>query len=154
MMRITSPAFEHNAGIPEKYTCRGNNISPPLQWEVPPEGTRSIAVIAEDPDSSPRTFTHWILYNIAPRHTELPEDVPKEPVLSDGSRQGQNDFMGTGYGGPCPHEGEHRYIFRVYALDKVLDLDGTVDRDKLHEAITGHVLDHGDYQGLFKAGNM
>ncbi len=105
---ITSSAFEHDALIPPKYTCDGDDISPPLQWDVVPEGTKSIALISDDPDAPMGTWVHWVLFNLPADTTQLHENIPPEKTLLNGAKQGITDFGRIGYGGPCPPSGTHR----------------------------------------------
>jgi hypothetical protein len=129
---ITTTAFESEEMIPDRYTCEGADVSPPLSWSNAPEGTRSFALICEDPDAPGGTFTHWLLYNIPADRDELPEGVDAEPTLAWGGTQGRNDFGNVGYGGPCPPMGStHRYYFRLYALDEQLDLPPGLSRAQL-----------------------
>lgn len=136
---LSSPVIR-NQTIPRHYTCDGDNVSPPLQWENVPEGTQSLALIADDPDAPGGTFTHWVIYNIPPSLRWLPEDVRRDQVLPNGVLQGINSFQRIGYGGPCPPEGTHRYFFRLYALDTRLDLPPGVSKEHLLEAMEGHIL--------------
>ena len=115
---ITSPAFEQERTIPAKYTCDGEDVSPPLQWSDPPAGTQSLVLIVDDPDAPVGTWVHWVVYNIPAGQTGFPEHVPAEERLPDGILQGFTDFHRIGYGGPCPPVGAiHRYFFKLYALD-------------------------------------
>lgn len=114
---LKSPAFSNNGKIPRKYSRRGGNVSPPLTWENPPAGTRSYVLTVKDPDAPGGTFTHWVIFNIPGDLTRLPEGVPREKTLANGAQQARNDFRGTGYGGPDPPGGTHRYVFRLIALD-------------------------------------
>lgn len=149
-IKITSSAFENNGEVPSKYTCDGDDISPPLKWEDVPDGTRSIALICDDPDAPMGTFMHWVLYNLSADKKELPENFPDDETLPDGTRQGITDFGKTGYGGPCPPSGEHRYFFKVYALDKMLDLAVVADKDELAKAMQGHILGQGQLVGKYR----
>lgn len=149
-MEIRTSAFVIGSTIPSKYTCDGNNISPPLEWEAPPQGTQSFALIMDDPDAPNGTFTHWIVYNISPDTHELPEGIAKESKLSDGSLQGKNSFEELGYGGPCPPKGgAHRYFFRLFALDRILDLPAGASKQQILMAIEGHVLDKAEVMGRY-----
>jgi Raf kinase inhibitor-like YbhB/YbcL family protein len=119
---LTSPAFTEGETIPQKFSCDGEDISPELNWTDPPMGTQSFALIMDDPDAPHGTWVHWVLYNIPPETRFLPENIPAEPTLSDGSVHGKNSFERFDYGGPCPPPGRtHRYFFKLYALDAVLD---------------------------------
>jgi len=135
---IRSPAFKEGGFIPKKFTADGENISPPLSWSQPPKGTKSIALIVEDPDAPIGIFTHWIIYNIPPTIRELPAGIPKKRVLKSigGAKQGKNDFGKIGYGGPSPPPGPpHRYIFKIYALKETLDLSPGVRRGEFLKTI-------------------
>jgi Raf kinase inhibitor-like YbhB/YbcL family protein len=149
-IQLTSPAFAEGAAIPDQYTCDGPNISPPLKWSSVPQGTKSIALIVEDPDAPLGTFTHWVIFSISPSVTELPERVPTMDVLPDGVRQGINDMRRTGYGGPCPPTGSHRYFFKLYALDIELSLKPGATKKDLVSAMEGHVLALGQLMGTYK----
>ncbi|MUG98871.1 YbhB/YbcL family Raf kinase inhibitor-like protein [Scytonema sp. UIC 10036] len=151
-MEIRSPAFFIGNTIPFKYTCDGDNISPPLQWEDPPQGTKSFALIVDDPDAPNETFTHWLVYNIPPDCRDFPEDVGgKQPKIPHGSLQGKNDFGELGYGGPCPptQHGAHRYFFRIFALNQWLDLPVGVDKQQLLDAIEGSVIGKAELMGRY-----
>lgn len=149
-MEIKSPAFKEGELIPSKYTCDGPDISPPLEWSDAPAGTRSFALISDDPDAPVGTWVHWVIFNIPANVNRLDEDIPKKDVLSNGARQGRNDFGRFGYGGPCPPGGTHRYYFKLYALDKELDLKaGSTKRDLL-KAMEGHVLAEAYLMGKYK----
>ena len=146
---VKSTAFEQGSMIPSKYTCDGQDISPPLQWEGVPEDTQSIALISDDPDAPMGTWVHWVIWNIPADKTGLLENVPKDPQLADGSCQGISDFRRPGYGGPCPPGGTHRYLFKLYALDTVLDLDTGANKDELLQAMEGHILSQADLMGTY-----
>ncbi|HIE10059.1 MAG TPA: YbhB/YbcL family Raf kinase inhibitor-like protein [Kiritimatiellae bacterium] len=148
---VASAAFAAGDAIPAKYSCLGQDLSPPITWEKIPEGTRSIALICDDPDAPVGTWVHWVIFNIPPDKTGLPEAVPADPKLPDGSIQGINDFRRHGYGGPCPPPGKpHRYFFKVYALDTVLDLGPTATKQDVEKAIQGHILARGELMGTFQ----
>ena len=143
-LAITSTAFAHNAEIPMLYTCEGNDISSPLAWTGVPAGTRSLTLIVDDPDApdpaAPKmTWVHWVLYGIPPAVTGLPEAV-KSSALPPGTREGVNDWKRSGYGGPCPPIGRHRYFHKLYALDTVLPDLNRPDKGALEKAMQGHVL--------------
>ncbi|RMG30338.1 MAG: YbhB/YbcL family Raf kinase inhibitor-like protein [Gammaproteobacteria bacterium] len=151
--RVASPAFVQGGRIPARYTCDGADVSPPLQWQGVPRGTRSLALLVEDPDApdpaAPRTtWTHWILYDLPPDSRGLPEAVAPS-ALPPGTRQGRNDWRRTGYGGPCPPIGTHRYFFRLFALDVRLPEAGPLDRRGLLRAIRGHVLGEARLMGRY-----
>ena len=139
-MKIESTAFQEGAAIPRKYTCDGEDVSPPLKWNDPPEGTRSFALISDDPDAPAKTWVHWVMYNIPADARGLPENVPPNEKLGDGTLQGTSDFGRIGYGGPCPPSGTHRYYFKLYALDSVLALGPGATKQQLLDAMDGHVL--------------
>ncbi|MCJ7778555.1 MAG: YbhB/YbcL family Raf kinase inhibitor-like protein, partial [Sedimentisphaerales bacterium] len=120
-IKVTSSAFAEGGLIPAKYTCDGSDISPPLQWEAVPEGTKSIALISDDPDAPMGTWVHWVLFNLPAESKGLEENIPQDKTLPNGARQGLTDFGRIGYGGPCPPSGTHRYFFKIYALDTKLD---------------------------------
>ena len=150
-IKVSSDAFESGEQIPVEYTCKGSNVSPPLSWSDVPQGTKSIAIIMEDPDAPGGLFTHWILYNVPPEHRDLHSAVKKSPVLQDGSRHGLNNFGKMEYGGPCPPPGNpHRYFIRVSALDTTLTLRAPVTRKVIDDAMAGHVLAKGELMGKFR----
>ncbi len=149
-IKVTSPAFEQGGMIPAKYTCDGDNVSPPLKWAPVPDGTESIALISDDPDAPMGTWVHWVMYNTPAGATELAENVPPDKVLPNGARQGITDFRRIGYGGPCPPSGTHRYFFKIYALDAQLDLQAGASKDNLLKAMQGHILAQGQLMGRYK----
>ena len=149
-IKITSTAFEDGDMIPSKYTCDGKNISPPLQWGAVPAETKSIAVICDDPDAPMGTWVHWVLFNLPPQTTQLPEDFPADETLADGTRQGVTDFGTTGYGGPCPPSGTHRYFFKIYALDAKIDTVSVIDKAELLKKMEGHILAQGQLMAKYK----
>jgi Raf kinase inhibitor-like YbhB/YbcL family protein len=147
---ISSEAFKENGTIPDEYTCEGEDISPPLSWQGLPAGTKSIALIMDDPDAPGRTFVHWVIYNIPGSMQKLAKGIPKKEKLDDGSRQGMTDFGRAGYGGPCPPRGKpHRYFFKIYAIDKMLDLPSGASREDVETAMKGHVLAKGELSGKY-----
>ena len=146
---VTSPAFAPGEAIPGKYTCDGQDASPPLVWSDPPQGTQSFALIADDPDAPLGTWVHWVLYNLPAGARALPEAVPPEAELPDGSRHGESSWRRTGYGGPCPPSGTHRYFFRLYALDTVLDLAAGASKERLLQAMEGHILAQAELMGVY-----
>jgi Raf kinase inhibitor-like YbhB/YbcL family protein len=146
-LRVTSTAFEHEGAIPARFTCDGEDASPPLSWSPGPDGTVSYALIVEDPDAPGGTWVHWVAWNLV--EPRLREGVAPEDVLADGTRQGRNSWKRTGYGGPCPPSGTHRYWFRVLALDKTLELPASSDAAALKAATRGHVLARGELLGLY-----
>ena len=150
-MTISSPAFQDGAKIPVKYTCKGQSISPTLQWANAPQGAKSYALILEDPDTSSGTLTHWIIFNISPDSNNLPEGVPTQTGNQTTFSQGNNSFGKTGYDGPCPPSGQsHRYIFSLYALDAVLSqLKEGASKSDVLEAMQSHILASGRLIGIF-----
>ncbi len=147
---ISSSAFQEGESIPAKYTCDGQDISPPLKWGEPPAGAGSFALIVDDPDAPGGVFTHWVLFNLPPDTSELPEAAPASPQLTGGALQGVNDFGRVGYGGPCPPSGTHRYQFTLYALDKSLDLEAGASKQQVLEAMQGHVVARGQLTGMYQ----
>jgi len=138
--KLTSPAFEEEGMIPKKYTCDAEDISPPLIWESVPEGTKSLAIICDDPDAPMGTWVHWVLYNLPPNTKELQENVSSTETLENGAKHGTNDFGDVGYRGPCPPGGTHRYFFKLYALDTVLNLEAGIKKADLLNAMEGHII--------------
>lgn len=142
-MRLTSSAFEPEQAIPEKYTCDGDNVSPPLQLADVPEAARALALVMDDPDAPVGTWDHWVAYNI-PVLTEIPEGA-----TADLGTAGRNSWGSAGYGGPCPPGGTHRYFFRLYALDAELELRAGLSKEALYAAIEGHVLAEAELMGTY-----
>jgi Raf kinase inhibitor-like YbhB/YbcL family protein len=142
-------AFAHGGLIPVRFTCEGDDISPPLHWSNPPSGTRSYALIVDDPDAPVGEWTHWVLYNIPGDSSALPESVPPDAELPDGSRHGQNSWGNLGYGGPCPPSGTYRYFFKLYALDNMLDMPTGSTKIELKKAMSGHILGRSFLMGLY-----
>ena len=150
-LHITSPAFLEGKEIPDQYTCQGKDSSPPLKWTGVPTGAKSLALIADDPDAPMGTWVHWVLFDLPPTSTELKEDMPKTQHLPGGARQGLNDFKRLGYGGPCPPPGKpHRYFFKLYALDTLLDLKPGATKQDVEAAIKGHILAEGQLMGTYQ----
>lgn len=153
-MKLTSPAFAPGAAIPSQFTCDGANVSPALAWTEPPPGTKSLALIVTDPDApdpkAPKTvWTHWILYDLPADARSLREAVSRSG-LPQGTREGTNDFGKTGWGGPCPPIGRHRYPFTLYALDAMLGDLGKPGRAALERAMAGHVLAKAEIVGTYQ----
>ena len=146
---LTSSVFAQGEPIPVKYTCDGEDVSPPLEWGDPPQGTESFALVNDDPDAPVGTWDHWILYNLPPEARSLPEAVPSDAELPDGSQHGQNSWRRLGYGGPCPPSGTHRYFFTLYALDTSLDLASNANKKQLLQAMEGHVLAQAELMGVY-----
>ena len=150
-MQLTSTAFKNNEAIPKQYTCEGKNISPPLAWSGAPAGTRSFALIVDDPDAPAGVWTHWVVFDLPADTTELAEDVPKSQNITGNAKQGTNDFKRLGYGGPCPPPGRaHRYFFKIYALDTVLDLKPGASKRQVEAALAQHVLAQGQLIGTYE----
>jgi len=149
-MEIKSAAFGHEGMIPSKYTCDGEDISPALEWSGIPAGTQSLALISDDPDAPVGTWVHWVYYDIPPDSEGLPEAVKPDKKPSPGGTQGITDFRRIGYGGPCPPSGTHRYFFKLYALDSVLNLEPGVDKKGLLKAMEGHILAQAELMGKYK----
>ena len=155
-LRLTSAAFADGAEIPSRHTCEGADVSPPLSWAAIPPATRSLALIVDDPDApdpaAPKmTWVHWVLYDLPPAATALPEGV-SAGRLPTGTREGLNDWQRTGYGGPCPPIGRHRYFFKLYALDKPLGDLRKPTKAQVEAAMKGHVLAHAELVGTYQKG--
>jgi hypothetical protein len=147
---VTTTAFSPGGAIPKSFTCDGDDASPDLSWSDAPNGVQSFALIADDPDAPVGTWTHWLIWNIPAQSTGLPKGVPKDETLSDGTRQGRNDFRRIGYGGPCPPPGKpHRYFFKLYALNAKLDLKAGSTKDELERAMKSHLLAQGELMGKY-----
>ena len=144
-MKISSTVFAPNGLIPEKYTCDGSDVNPPLQFEEIPAGAKSLALIVDDPDAPMGTWVHWVVWNIDPKTAEIQENsVPK------GSMQGMNDFRKRDYGGPCPPSGTHRYFFKLYALDMTPNIGANSTKAALESSMKGHILAEAELIGLYK----
>lgn len=145
VLRISSPAFAHGEAIPARYTCDGQDTNPPLAVGDVPAGTRSLALIVDDPDAPMGTWVHWVMWNIPPESREIGENsVPA------GAVQGVNSWKRNRYGGPCPPSGTHRYFFRLYALDTALTLAPTIASAALERAMAGHILATGELMGTYR----
>lgn len=142
---LKSPAFKNKESIPSKYTCDGDNISPPLLIENVPDGAKSLALIVDDPDAPSKTWSHWVVWNINSNVKEI-----KENALPQAGEEGITDFGRAGYGGPCPPSGEHRYMFKLYALDDMLDLPKNSRKEDVEAMMEGHVLAETALVGLYK----
>jgi Raf kinase inhibitor-like YbhB/YbcL family protein len=142
-MKVTSSAFQDGSNIPSKFSCDGPNTSPPLQISDVPAGAKSLALIVDDPDAPSGLFTHWVIWNISPQTTTIAEGNAPKGV------HGTNDFGKSGYGGPCPPSGTHRYYFKVFALDRELDLPAGAKRGQLDAAMKGHVIAEGELVGRY-----
>jgi Raf kinase inhibitor-like YbhB/YbcL family protein len=161
-LSIRSSAFEPNGPIPARFTCEGDDVSPPLEWSGAPEGTRSLVLIVDDPDAPDpaapkRVYVHWVLYDLPPTASGLDEGVATD-ALPAGAREGQNDWKRRGYGGPCPPVGRHRYFFKLYALDTTVDAalgavgEAGATKQELERAMSGHVLEAAELVGTYQKG--
>ena len=148
-LQITSSVFSEGEMIPQQFTCDGADVSPDLSWTGVPEGTKSLALICDDPDAPMGTWVHWVLFNIPSDETGLPAEVAPEASLSNGAIHGTNDFRRLGYGGPCPPGGTHRYYFKLYALDTGLSLESGATKAQVEDAMEGHVLAQGQLMGKY-----
>ena len=151
-MNITSSAFAHNESMPALFTCEGKNISPPLAWNNVPEGAKSLVLMVDDPDAPDpaaprRIWVHWLLYNLPANCAGLPEAIATLPA---GTKEGLNDWQRTGYGGPCPPIGRHRYFHKLYALDCVLPDLGTPTQKVLVQAMQGHIMAEAQLIGTYQ----
>jgi len=146
-MKITSSAFQEGGDIPSKFSRDGGNVNPPLRIEGTPQNAKSLVLIVDDPDAPVGLFTHWLVWNIDPKTTEIPEkSLPK------GAVQGTNDYPNLGYGGPQPPSGTHRYYFKIFALDQTLDLPSGAKRQELDKAMNGHIIAQGQSMGRYTHG--
>jgi Raf kinase inhibitor-like YbhB/YbcL family protein len=147
---ISSPSFSDGGDIAKKFTCDGADVSPQLSWSDAPAGTKSLALLADDPDAPVGNWNHWVLWNLHVESRQLPENVAKTAQLPEGTRQGMNDFRKTGYNGPCPPPGKpHRYYFKIFALDTKLDLKGNAGKRELEAAMKGHILAQAESMGRY-----
>jgi len=150
-LELKSSAFQTAGDIPRKYTCDANDVSPQLSWDKAPAGTKAFALIADDPDAPVGTWVHWVIYDLPADTRELAEGVPATEVLSNGAKQGMNDFRKVGYGGPCPPPGlPHRYFFKLYALDAPTGLKPRATKQRLLDAIKAHTLAEAELMGRYK----
>jgi len=147
---ITSTAFSEGSMIPQNYACDGEDISPPLAWSGVPDGTKSLALICDDPDAPMGTWVHWVLFNIPAHIMELPAKIPPEKIIQNGAKHGINDFRKFGYSGPCPPGGTHRYFFNFYALDAQIELDAGITKAEFLKAMKGHILAEGKLTGKYR----
>ena len=149
-LSLVSDAFDEGGTIPVEHTCDGADTSPPLRWTDPPEGTRSWAMIVDDPDAPSKTWVHWVVYNLPADTRHLPPGIQGAEELPDGTRQGRTDFGRPGYGGPCPPAGKpHRYFFKLYALDAMLELKPGASKSRLVDEMAGHILAEGRLMGTY-----
>lgn len=148
---ISTPNFSNGGKIPTKFTCDGTDVSPELTWTALPPETQSFTMIADDPDAPVGTWTHWLLFNLPAQTAALPEGVIKVDEVPSGGRQGRNDFRKIGYGGPCPPPGKpHRYFFKLYALDKMLNLQPGASKQDVEQAMQGHILGKAELMGTYQ----
>jgi Raf kinase inhibitor-like YbhB/YbcL family protein len=153
-IKIESPAFKEGEMIPPQFTCDGENISPPLKWSSIPEGTKSLAIIIDDPSAPGGTFVHWVVYNIPADVRELPADVRLNKNIPGRAVEGTNHFGEEDYGGPCPPKGVHTYFFRIYAADTTFQLKAGAGKKALMEAMEGHILAEGYLTGKYERKNI
>lgn len=146
-LNVTSTSFAEGGAMPKQFTCDGANTSPALSWSAAPDKTQSFSVIASDQDS-PITFVHWVVYNLPPTTTQIPEAIHSQQ-LPQGALQGTTDFDAVGYGGPCPPTGTHRYNFTIYALDSMMQAPSGANAKELRKAMNGHVLAEGNLMGRY-----
>lgn len=144
-----SSVFRYGEQIPTKYSCDGNDVSPPLIWKNIPKSTKSLVIIAEDPDAPRGIWVHWIIYDLDPAIDHLPENAHKGNGLGKSTKSGMNDFKENNYGGPCPPSGKHRYFFRIFALDCELGLPDGKNKQEIEEAMDGHILAQGELLGVY-----
>jgi len=150
-MNITSNAFENNMSMPNTYTCDGKNINPPLAWSGIPSSTKSLALIEDDPDAPSGDWVHWLLWNIPPTVTSIPERfAPSASPETAAIVEGTTSFFHAAYGGPCPPSGTHRYYFKLYALDTILSLPSTATKEDLLQAMQGHIIEQAELVGLYQ----
>lgn len=149
-IQLKSSSFQPGADIPRKYTCDGNDVSPQLSWSGTPAGTRAFALIADDPDAPAGTWVHWVIYDLPADIKEITEALPATETLTNGAKQGINDFRKVGYGGPCPPAGmPHRYFFKLYALDAPAGLKPRATKQQLLDAIKNHILGEAELMGRY-----
>lgn len=148
---VTSRGFKEGEMIPKKYDGRGDDMTPPISWSMLPKGTKSVALICDDPDAPGKTWVHWVIFNIPPGDAGIAENTAKKEKIFNGALQGVNSSHQIGYEGPYPPSGVHRYYFRVYALDKMLDLKAGATREELDAAMQGHILGTGELMGRAEA---
>jgi len=152
IFELSTSAFTNMGSIPARYTCDQSNISPALVWRNVPQGTKSFALIVDDPDAPSGTFVHWVVYNMPASLTELSEALPAQQKLDNRVLQGTNSFEKIGYGGPCPPKGhgKHRYFFKLYALDTMLALQAGATKDEVINAMQGHIIAHAELVGTYE----
>ncbi len=148
-MKVWSEAFKYGEFIPIKFTCDGKNISPSLSWSDIPDGCHSLTLICDDPDAPGNTWVHWVVFNIPSGEKELPENFSQNPARIHGVVEGTNSWGRKGYGGPCPPPGEHRYFFKLYALNEILYLDSKAKKTDLLKAMQSHILAEAETMGRY-----
>lgn len=146
---LTSPAFDQGDSIPTPYTCDGENKSPPLHWAQVPQDANSLALIMDDPDAPSGTYVHWVFYNLPPDVGMISEGAQPDDIEALGGENGSNSRGQAGYTGPCPPSGEHRYFFKLYALDTTVDLSAGATKADLEAAVSGHVIEQADLMGVY-----
>ncbi|MBL7958814.1 YbhB/YbcL family Raf kinase inhibitor-like protein [bacterium] len=149
-MNIESSVFKDSGWIPKKFTCDGENVSPPLLFSGIPLNAASLALICDDPDAPAGTWVHWVVFNLPPNMKGLPENILSDKALPGGAKQGVNDFRNIGYGGPCPPSGKHRYYFKLYALDHILDLEAGATKWQVVQAMKGHIIAEAKLMGIYQ----
>ncbi len=149
-MELSSLAFENGKMIPANYSCDEADISPPLIFSNIPKDAKSLALVMDDPDAPGGVFVHWVIYDIPPTVTKLPQGLPKVPILPNGIKQGRNDFGDIGYGGPCPPKGAHRYFFTLYALSADLNLSAGLTKSQLLDRIRNYIIEESTLMGFYK----
>lgn len=147
---VTSTAFSHESLIPSKHTCDGADMSPDLSWDGIPDGTMSIAILCDDPDAPVGDWVHWVVYNIPPHMNGIPENFSRRVREFSGVREGVNDFRRENYGGPCPPQGLHRYFFKVFFLNTLLDEKRGMTKSDLLAEVKGHILGYGELVGKYQ----
>jgi Raf kinase inhibitor-like YbhB/YbcL family protein len=147
-IKIISQKFKEGEEIPDRYACKGVNVSPPLEWS-PVVDVVKYAIICEDPDAAQGIWTHWVIFNIPKELNAVDEWIMEREETENGAKQGLNDFGTVGYRGPCPPDGTHRYYYRIYALDSEIDLPSMITRTQLKSAMDGHIIDEGSLMGRY-----
>lgn len=143
-MKITSPSFEHNQNMSSKYSCDGENVNPPLQFIDIPQNAKSLVLIVDDPDAPSKTWIHWVVFNIDPKTSGIEENSKPTTGI-----EGMTDFGRTGWGGPCPPSGVHRYFFKLYALDSTLNLSSAAGKKEVEDAMEDHIIESSELTGLY-----
>ncbi len=149
-IKLTSTAFKEGQPIPATYTCKGVNVSPPMEWSGVPKTAKTVAIIADDPDAPAGTWVHWVLYNLPADNIGLVENLPATENLKTGGFQGENSSGKIGYDGPCPPSGTHRYFFEIYALDAELPLKAGATKAEVEKAMSGHIVAQGQLMGTYR----